>query len=202
MPVVIPKSWQSKITPDITKCLLGDKITAGWEPLSWSVDLFIMWMPSFFWPRGMRDLSSLTRDRTCAHCSGSTDSYPLNHQGSLCECPLNLKKWQYGLVKSKIKSHSKWMCEQTKIFKWNKFSFPSDSARRETTLWCTWELSRLFGVHENYLESFVQNTDFQSSSLQNVINMITKTEVGLGIVFFSKKAVRNLIFEIYCSIVN
>ena len=36
-----------------------------------------------FWPHGLRNLSSLTRDRTCAPCSGSTESKPLDFQGSL-----------------------------------------------------------------------------------------------------------------------
>ena len=33
-------------------------------------------------PRGMWDLSSPTRDGTQAACSGSTESYLLDHQGS------------------------------------------------------------------------------------------------------------------------
>ena len=33
--------------------------------------------------RGTEDLSSATRDGTRALCSGSSDSYPLDHQGSL-----------------------------------------------------------------------------------------------------------------------
>ena len=33
-------------------------------------------------PRGMWDLSSLTRDQTSAPCSGSMDSLPVDHQGS------------------------------------------------------------------------------------------------------------------------
>ena len=33
----------------------------------------------------MRDLSSLTRDRTQAPCSGSVESYPLDHKGSPLE---------------------------------------------------------------------------------------------------------------------
>ena len=32
---------------------------------------------------GVWDLSSLTRDGTCAPCSGSTESQPLDHQGRL-----------------------------------------------------------------------------------------------------------------------
>ena len=41
---------------------------------------------------GMWDLSSLTRDRTQAACTGSVDSQPLDHQGSpkdfafICKC--------------------------------------------------------------------------------------------------------------------
>ena len=33
-------------------------------------------------PCGMQDLSSPTKDRTCASCGGSTESYLLDHQGS------------------------------------------------------------------------------------------------------------------------
>ena len=43
------------------------------------------WTFFFFFlvsPRGMQDLSSLTRDWTCAPCSGSVASSPLEHQGS------------------------------------------------------------------------------------------------------------------------
>ena len=32
----------------------------------------------------LQDLSSLTKDQTCASCSGSTESYPLDCQGSPC----------------------------------------------------------------------------------------------------------------------
>ena len=32
----------------------------------------------FIWPSGIQVLSSLTRDRTCAPCSGSTESQPLD----------------------------------------------------------------------------------------------------------------------------
>ena len=40
----------------------------------------------FFWPPCMWYHSSLTRDWTCAPCSGSTESYPLACQGSPREC--------------------------------------------------------------------------------------------------------------------
>ena len=33
-------------------------------------------------PRGTQDLSSPIRDQTCTPCSGSTESQPLDHQGS------------------------------------------------------------------------------------------------------------------------
>lgn len=41
-------------------------------------------MISFFSavPCRVRDLRSLTRDRTCTPCSGSAESQPLDHQGS------------------------------------------------------------------------------------------------------------------------
>ena len=42
-----------------------------------------------FWPQGMWDLISLTRDRTCAPCTGSTESYPLDCQGSPISIVLN-----------------------------------------------------------------------------------------------------------------
>ena len=44
--------------------------------------------------QGMQDLSSLTRDQTCAPCSGSVESQPLNHQGNpffLPTCSLLLR---------------------------------------------------------------------------------------------------------------
>ena len=50
--------------------------------LEWSaeaLDFFFFFLVS---PRGMQDLSSLTRDRTSAPCSGSVASSPLEHQGS------------------------------------------------------------------------------------------------------------------------
>ena len=43
----------------------------------------------FFWLRGMRDLSSLTRDQTHTPCSGSAESYPVECQGS----PTSLFYW-------------------------------------------------------------------------------------------------------------
>ena len=35
-------------------------------------------------PRGLRELSSLTRDQTCTLCNGKAESYPLDHQVVLC----------------------------------------------------------------------------------------------------------------------
>ena len=43
-------------------------------------------------PRSMRDLSSLTRDRTHTSCIGSTESQPLEHQGS--PETLTDKRWE------------------------------------------------------------------------------------------------------------
>lgn len=66
------------------------------------------------------------------------------------------------MVQLKVKKlHSQLMDELTKILKWEKVSFPSDSARFGKPL---------FAVHENHLESFVKNTDSQTSYLENVIN--------------------------------
>ena len=45
----------------------------------------------YFWPHGTWDLSSLTRDRTCAPCSGGAESEPLDGQGS--PTVLSLKGW-------------------------------------------------------------------------------------------------------------
>ena len=36
----------------------------------------------FFWPQGMWDLRSLTRDRTRVPCIGKVESSPLDRQGS------------------------------------------------------------------------------------------------------------------------
>lgn len=58
-----------------------------------------------------------------------------------------------------------------------KVNFPSDSARFEKPL---------FSVHQNHLESFFQNTDSQTSSLENVINTINKrNHVNLLVTRFS-----------------
>lgn len=75
------------------------------------------------------------------------------------------------------------MDELTKILKWGKVSFPRDSARFGKPL---------FAVHKNHLESFVKNTDSQTSDLENVIS---RTDVSLGIAYFSNKVVSNQILK-------
>ena len=45
-------------------------------------ETFFIKKKSLAMPRGMWDLSSLTRDQTSAPCSGSMDSLPVDHQGS------------------------------------------------------------------------------------------------------------------------
>lgn len=42
-----------------------------------------------FWSPGMWGLSSLTRDRTCAPCTGSIESSPLDYQRSPISIVLN-----------------------------------------------------------------------------------------------------------------
>ena len=56
---------------------------------------------------GMWDLSSLTRDQTCAPCSGSAESEPLDRQGS--PTVLSLKGW-WGpsLLESPQSMYNRW----------------------------------------------------------------------------------------------
>ena len=53
-----------------------------------NVNDFIFFVNFFFWlcvPCGVWDLSSPAKDRTCAPCSRSAESLPLDCQGSPCE---------------------------------------------------------------------------------------------------------------------
>ena len=57
-----------------------------WDPMPHTFSLFFFFF-SFFLATlhaacGIWDHSSLTRDRSCAPCSGSTESQPLDRQGS------------------------------------------------------------------------------------------------------------------------
>lgn len=54
------------------------------------------------------------------------------------------------------------------------------------------DLGNYSAVHENPLESFVKNTDSQTSYLENVIN---RTDVSLGMEYFSNKVVSNQILK-------
>ena len=56
-----------------------------------SLHEFLFFKKFLAMPHDMWDLSSLTRDQTCAPCIGSADSKPLDDQGSPSSCIL---EWQ------------------------------------------------------------------------------------------------------------
>lgn len=66
--------------------------------------------------------------------------------------------------------------------KMENITFPNESAKFEKLL---------SGVIKNHLESSVKNTDFWTSSQESVTSTISRSEVDLGIAFFSNKVVKN-----------
>ena len=96
------------LSPDYVRCLListwtgtlAQRIVTAFLPVglfSWTVIspfvcvcvcVWVCVVFFFFWPRGLRVLSSLTRDRTCAPCSAS--AWSLNHWTTreVCDKPL------------------------------------------------------------------------------------------------------------------
>ena len=76
---------------------------------------------SFFWPRGMWDLSFLTRDWTCTHCMGRRS---LNHWTTR-EVPSLLSLWEHNHT---IYLHTVLLCTAPFILHWQNCVFLTETA--------------------------------------------------------------------------
>ena len=75
--------WSSNLTQGLyPKCIVAKVQNSIGTRLSWQQDLFFLFL-CLFWPCGMWNPSSPTRDPTCAPCAGKAKFPPLDPHGSM-----------------------------------------------------------------------------------------------------------------------